>query len=65
LALDQPNLLCSAPTLELFLSVNGFEHVIERLVMDRAMTAVFLAEAIHQVILVFKTRRSNLLVIPM
>jgi hypothetical protein len=43
----------SAPTFELFLAVNGFEHLIERLVMDQSMTAVFLAEAIHQVILVF------------
>jgi len=49
----------------LLFAVNGFEHLIERLVEDQAMAAVSLAEAIHQVVLVFVDARSKSLVIPM
>jgi hypothetical protein len=38
---------------QLLLAVNGFAHVIKRLVIDKAMAAIFFAEAICQVVLVF------------
>jgi hypothetical protein len=53
LALDQPDFLCSAPTLELLLAVDGFEHFVERFAEHKAMATVFLAEAVRQIIPVF------------
>ena len=53
LALNQASLLLSVPTLELPLSVDGFQHLIERLVIDKTVAAVFLAETFYHFILVF------------
>jgi hypothetical protein len=53
LTLDQRNLLRSVPALELLLSIDGFEHLIEYFEIDQAMAAVFLAETIHQIVLMF------------
>jgi hypothetical protein len=38
----------------LLLTVDGFVHVVERLVVDQAMTTVFPAETLYKIVLMFE-----------
>jgi hypothetical protein len=51
-ALNQPNLFRAAPAFQLLLAGDGLMYVIERLEVNQPMTAILLAEAFENMVLV-------------
>src|SRR5258708_24860311 len=50
--LNQTNLLCPAPTLELLFTANRDLHVLEALIVDKAVALIFLRKTLNGIVFV-------------